>query len=218
MHALATLWTQGDAVARGVLLVLLAMSCLTWVLVLWKGLLLRGARRSVALVVPAYWQAPSAAEGARRAAALDGDQWVTPLLAARQAASAGTLAAEASLEAHATRHLRGALQAAGQRLHGGQVALASIGATAPFVGLLGTVWGVYLALATLADSEGAALGMAQVAGPVGDALVMTAAGLVVAIPAVLAYNAYGRLAAQLEADLDGFAHDLLALGCPKATA
>ena len=88
----------------------------------------------------------------------------------------------------------------------GSTLLATIGATAPFVGLLGTVWGIHHALGTLAGSG--QVDIAQLAGPVGEALVMTAAGLAVALPAVLAYNLLGRAAGTLEALLEGFAHDL----------
>ena len=77
---------------------------------------------------------------------------------------------------------------------------------APFVGLLGTVWGIYGALATIAQAG--QISIAQVAGPVGESLIMTAAGLAVAIPAVLAYNVLGRLISRIEADLEGFARDL----------
>jgi biopolymer transport protein ExbB len=87
------------------------------------------------------------------------------------------------------------------------VLLASIGATAPFVGLLGTVWGIYQALLGLGG--GGALSIERIAGPVGEALVMTAAGLIVAIPAVLAYNAFNQLLADCEAELEGFAQDLV---------
>jgi biopolymer transport protein ExbB len=88
----------------------------------------------------------------------------------------------------------------------GQVVLASVGATAPFVGLFGTVWGIYHAL--LAIAAAGAVTIDKVSGPVGEALVMTAAGLAVAIPAVLAYNVYGKWVAASEAELEGFAHDL----------
>ena len=93
-----------------------------------------------------------------------------------------------------------------QRLQYGQIFLASVGSTAPFVGLLGTVWGIYHALLGLGG--GGQLSLEQISGPVGEALIMTAAGLAVAIPAVLAYNALGRRVQQLEAELEGFAHDL----------
>jgi biopolymer transport protein ExbB len=92
------------------------------------------------------------------------------------------------------------------RLQFGQVTLASIGSTAPFIGLFGTVWGIYHALAGIAASG--SIGIDKVAGPVGEALIMTAAGLAVAIPAVLAYNLFGKWVGACEADLEGFAHDL----------
>ena len=94
------------------------------------------------------------------------------------------------------------------RLESGLTVLASIGSTAPFVGLFGTVWGIYHALSGIAQSGLATLD--RVAGPVGEALIMTAAGLFVAIPAVLAYNALTRGNRLRLAALDGFAHDLLA--------
>lgn len=100
-----------------------------------------------------------------------------------------------------------------RRLEFGQVLLASIGSTAPFVGLLGTVWGIYHALGSIAASGQAQI--ENVAGPVGEALIMTAFGLVVAIPAVLAYNILGRLVRQLAEELDGFARDLHVFVCAQ---
>ncbi len=94
-------------------------------------------------------------------------------------------------------------------LRRGQVVLASVGATAPFVGLFGTVWGIYHALVAIAAAGTVTID--RVSGPVGEALVLTAAGLAVAIPAVLAYNVHGQWAAALEAELEGYAHDLRAL-------
>ena len=117
-----------------------------------------------------------------------------------------TLAASADVSHQLTRVLRQALHAVLNRLRAGQVLLASVGATAPFVGLLGTVWGIFNALIGIADQG--QVSIAQVSGPVGEALVMTAAGLFVAIPAVLAYNVLGRRIARIEADLEGFARDL----------
>ena len=102
--------------------------------------------------------------------------------------------------------LRDALHGVLQRLNYGQVLLATVGATAPFVGLLGTVWGIYHALMTIASAG--QISLDKVAGPVGESLIMTAAGLAVAIPAVLAYNWLGRSVSRIEADLEGFARDL----------
>jgi biopolymer transport protein ExbB len=84
-----------------------------------------------------------------------------------------------------------------------------VGSVAPFVGLLGTVWGIYHAL--IGISGAGAMTIEQISGPVGEALIMTAAGLAVAIPAVLGYNILGRLVARIETDLDGFARDLRGL-------
>ena len=119
------------------------------------------------------------------------------------------MGAQGQVDAGFTRVIRGALSQSIRTLQSGQVLLASVGAIAPFVGLLGTVWGIYHALGTI--SSAGQLSIAQVAGPVGEALIMTAAGLAVAIPAVLGYNVLGRLIGRIEADLEGFAHDLLAL-------
>ncbi|MBR4877852.1 MAG: MotA/TolQ/ExbB proton channel family protein, partial [Rhodocyclaceae bacterium] len=102
--------------------------------------------------------------------------------------------------------LRQSLAAATARLESGLTLLASIGSTAPFIGLFGTVWGIYHALIQISASGAATID--KVAGPVGESLIMTAFGLFVAIPAVLAYNAFTR-ANRLElASLDAFAHDL----------
>ena len=96
-----------------------------------------------------------------------------------------------------------------QRLQWGQLLLATAGSVSPFVGLLGTVWGIFNALTGMA--EAGQITIDKVAGPVGEALVMTAAGLAVAIPAVLAYNVMGRQISRIEVLLEGFAHDVLAL-------
>jgi biopolymer transport protein ExbB len=105
-----------------------------------------------------------------------------------------------------TRVLREELNRVTVRLESGLTLLASIGATAPFVGLLGTVWGIYHALTAVSGST--AIQIDLVAGPVGEALVMTGLGLIVAIPAVLAYNAFNRINRITFAELDGFAFDL----------
>jgi biopolymer transport protein ExbB len=86
------------------------------------------------------------------------------------------------------------------------VLLATVGATAPFVGLLGTVWGIYHALMGIAGAGQVSID--KISGPVGESLIMTAAGLAVAIPAVLGYNILGRFIGRIEADLEGFARDL----------
>lgn len=148
----------------------------------------------------------------------DSERVFTPLAeAALHAAEVdipGALLARVDRGERVLRALRQALNTSQRRLEFGQVLLASVGATAPFVGLLGTVWGIYHALGSIAASGQAMI--ENVAGPVGEALIMTAFGLVVAIPAVLAYNVLGRTVRHLSEELDGFAHDLHAYVCSPA--
>lgn len=208
MGVLQTLM-HGDVISRGVALLLLAMSVASWVVILWKGWLLRRAGRDVQRSTVVFWQAASLEDAAQRLADFDPRCLVQPLLqAARtiESAAPDTLAAAGDRSQQLTRVLRDALHGVLNRLQFGQVLLATVGSTAPFVGLLGTVWGIYNAL-TAIGVEGR-FQIEQVSGPVGEALVMTAAGLAVAIPAVLAYNVLGRQVGRIEADLEGFARDL----------
>ena len=105
-----------------------------------------------------------------------------------------------------TRSLRNAIDDSTARLQAGLAVLASIGSTAPFVGLFGTVWGIYHALISIGGSD--QVGMDRVAGPIGEALIMTALGLAVAVPAVLGYNALVRGNKFILGQLNRFAHDL----------
>jgi biopolymer transport protein ExbB len=207
------LLTTGDAIHRVVAWVLLAMSVASWVVILYKLWVLRRAGRDVLRGTAAFWQAPALEGAAERVAAFDGSGLLRPLLAATQAPATGTLAGSGPRGQQLTRLLRGALHQGTRRLQFGQVLLATVGSTAPFVGLLGTVWGIYHALTSISSTG--QITISQVAGPVGEALVMTAAGLAVAIPAVLAYNWFGRSIARIEAELEGFAFDLRDLLAPQ---
>ena len=207
MTGFAGFWSQGDAITRSVAALLLLMSVGAWVVILWKGWLLRRVRFDVERAVPAFWAAPSLDAGREQLAAFDREQALRPLLAAAMATPpGGTLEAKGHADSQLTRRLRDALHGVLAQLQFGQVLLASIGSTAPFIGLFGTVWGIYHAL--IAISTAGSMSIERVAGPVGEALVMTAAGLAVAIPAVLAYNIFGKLIGSCEAELEGFAHDL----------
>jgi len=207
MNDFGSFWSESDGVGRAVTLLLLAMSVGAWVTILWKSWVLQRARRDVARAVPAFWAAPALDEGRRRLAQLDREKVLLPLFdAATAQAQPGTLDNGAHLESQLTRRLRDALHRGLAHLQFGQVLLASIGSTAPFIGLFGTVWGIYHALASIAAAG--TITIDKVAGPVGEALIMTAAGLAVAIPAVLAYNLFGKWVGAAEAELEGFAHDL----------
>jgi biopolymer transport protein ExbB len=217
MEGLQQFWQQTDSVGRAVALLLLAMSISAWVVILWKAWVLRRALRDITRAVPAFWSAETIANGGARLQSLDREQVLQPLVAAAIAQpAAGTLETSGVLESQLTRRLRDALHGSLAHLQFGQVLLASIGSTAPFIGLFGTVWGIYHALVSI--SAAGSITIEKVAGPVGEALIMTAAGLAVAIPAVLAYNLYGKWVAACEAELEGFAHDLreMALDAAKA--
>ncbi len=200
---------QGDAVTQASALLLLAMSVASWVVIFWKLRLMRRAHVDVPRSTAAFWQAPPLAAAAERLPAFDREGLVLPLVRAAQQveqAGAATLAGQGGLSQRLTRVLRDALHGVLGKLQFGQVLLATVGSTAPFVGLLGTVWGIYHALTAMAGAG--QISIERVAGPVGEALIMTAAGLTVAIPAVLAYNWFGRVIGRIEADLEGFARDL----------
>ncbi len=197
---------QGDAVSTSVAVLLLGMSVGSWVVILWKGWLLRRAYRDVARSTAAFWQARSLDDGRAAVQVFDRESLLQPLIEATRMNNAGTLAAAGDASQQLTRVLRDALHGVLIRLQAGQVLLATVGAISPFVGLLGTVWGIYHAL--MGISGGGQISIDQISGPVGEALVMTAVGLAVAIPAVLAYNILGRYIARIEADLEGFARDL----------
>ncbi len=207
MTGFETFWEQGDAITRGVALLLLLMSVSAWVTIFWKGWLLRRARIDIERAIPAFWAAPTLEEGRAQLALFDREGVLQPLLiAAAASANPGALEGRGHLQSQLTRRLRGALHLALAHLQFGQVLLASVGSTAPFVGLFGTVWGIYHALAGMAAAG--SITIDRVAGPIGEALIMTAAGIAVAVPAVLAYNVFGKWLGACEAELEGFAHDL----------
>ncbi|MBY4714484.1 MULTISPECIES: MotA/TolQ/ExbB proton channel family protein [Burkholderia] len=208
---------SGDAITHAVAYVLLAMSVASWCFLLMKAWLLVRAKRQGPRALAAFWRAPSLDAGITALAGADRERVFVPLAeAARDAADdhdPAALAARVERGERVLRALRHAMLRSQRRLEFGQVLLASIGSTAPFVGLLGTVWGIYHALGSIAASGQAQI--ENVAGPVGEALIMTAFGLVVAIPAVLAYNILGRLVRQLAEELDGFARDLHVFVCAQ---
>ena len=200
---------HSDVVSRTLALMLLAMSVGSWVVIALKWRLLSRVTQDVPRSVAAFWQAAGFEDARQRVAQFDREACVLPLLDATLLPLGGTLASAGQRHHQLTRVLREAMQSVLRRLQWGQVLLATAGSTSPFIGLLGTVWGIFNALNGMA--EGGPLRIEQIAGPVGEALVMTAAGLAVAIPAVLGYNLLGRRIGQIEAELEGFAHDVRAL-------
>ena len=206
-------WEAGDAVTHGTAWLLLAMSVLSWYFILSKAWSAWRLRQGTRAALEQFWEARSLDEAIATLKAADREGVFAPLAErAKQAASmqpAASLAASIDRSELVTRSLRQEINRASSRLESGLTLLASVGSTAPFVGLFGTVWGIYHALLAIAGDGQVQID--RVAGPVGEALIMTAAGLAVAIPAVLAYNAFTRVNRIALAELDGFAHDLLAL-------
>ena len=211
---LAHVWAQGDWIIRGVALTLLGMSVLSWVVIIVKTLGLR-RQRAHALKVESFWHSQDVAEGLRKL----GPDADNPFHALAQQGRDATqhmlhLDGEQTRQLHdqldasewVTRALRNAIDDCTAQLQSGLVVLASVGSTAPFVGLFGTVWGIYHALMGIGAAGSASID--QVAGPIGEALIMTAFGLVVAIPAVLGYNALVRGNKAVLHKLNRFAHDL----------
>jgi len=207
---------RGDAISSAVAITLLAMSVASWVVILWKARLLQRALRDVPTCTAAFWQSAALDEGLRTLQAFDREQLVGPVVQATLVNTQGTLASAGDASQRLTRVLRDALHAVLLKLQWGQVVLATVGSTAPFVGLLGTVWGIYHALIGIAGAG--QISIDKISGPVGESLIMTAAGLAVAIPAVLAYNVMGRTIGRIEADLEGFARDLRDLLISQAPA
>lgn len=210
---LAHLWAQSDAVIRAVALMLLLMSVTSWYLILARALRQLRARHHEG-AVEAFWAAPDLESGLKRLSTQAPESPFEAL--AQQGAAAAqhirrhtaseTLGGKLDADEVITRALRKSIALSTAGLESGMTVLASIGSTAPFVGLFGTVWGIYHALVNISASGMATLD--KVAGPVGEALIMTAFGLFVAIPAVLAYNAITRANRVELSELDAFAHDL----------
>lgn len=207
---LAQYWSQGDAVSHAVAYALLLMSILSWYYILSKTWSSWRIRKSAG-ALESFWKAPTLTDAIATIRHSDSENVYTPL-ATQSAEAANIRAQDGSLNANVdpgeliTRTLRQEINRVSARLENGLTLLASVGSTAPFVGLLGTVWGIYHAL--IAVSATGTVQIDKVAGPVGEALIMTALGLAVAIPAVLAYNAFTRVNRVTLAELDAFAHDL----------
>lgn len=204
---------NGDFVTLSVAVLLLLLSLSSWTIIARRFFAQLKINNSIANSFHQFWQAgdlPSAMASIRQhdksgifaglaETAMDANERHTQ----HQAKGIGEGVSSSEI---LTRAMRNYIVLAQARIESGLTFLASVGSTAPFIGLFGTVWGIYHALVGLSGATHVVLD--KVAGPVGEALIMTAAGLFVAIPAVLAYNALNRANRLVLAHLDGFAHDL----------
>lgn len=208
---LKLVFESGDVVLIGVFVLMLLMSIVTWCLIVLRSIKLYQARKGNMVVKQHMSNTLSLNDALEKVRAVD-----APLSKLAQEAlqsyrnyrqnEASKLAQALPLDKYLVIQIRNSMAQIMRRFDYGMTAFASIGATAPFIGLFGTVWGIYHALINIGQSG--QMSIAAVAGPIGEALVSTAAGLFVAIPAVLAYNFLNRGAKTLTQDLDAMAHDL----------
>lgn len=213
---LAHFLTNSDFLARTILVLMAGASIVGWYLIITKALSNFLARRRSERFLDFFWNAPSIASVGERLEVHHPDEPFSHLAYhgfvairhhERHGSGSAKLETSGSFDEFVTRTLRRTIDEETARVESGLTVLASIGSTAPFVGLLGTVWGIFHALVAIGMSGAGTLD--KVAGPVGEALIMTAIGLTVAIPAVLGYNFLVRSNRLMLARLDAFAHDLL---------
>lgn len=211
-YGLESLWVQGDFVTKGVAFLLVSMSIASWYVIVTKALQLWRLRRAAHAAGHEFWDTTSLAEGV--ATLGRGNPFADIAQAGVSAmrhhnAHKGHLHDQLSVSDWVTLSLRQAIDEASGKLQTGMAVLASVGSSAPFVGLFGTVWGIYHALVSIGTTGQASID--KVAGPVGEALIMTALGLAVAIPAGFGYNALVRGNKTVTAKLNKFGFDLHAL-------
>lgn len=207
---LITVWTQGDWITRSVVLLLLVMSLASWMVILIKALDIFKFKK-LSEGAESFWHSADFAEGLTR---LGGDRSNPFRRLAEEGREATAHHRNTKAQLHdtldvsdwVTRCLRNSIDDTTANLQSGLAILASVGSTAPFVGLFGTVWGIYHALMGIGAAGQATID--KVAGPIGEALIMTALGLAVAIPAVLGYNALVRGNKSIITRLNRFGHDL----------
>ncbi len=210
-YGLAHIWNQGGLVTQALILTLVLMSALSWTVIIAKIWQLICLRQLTKNAEQTFWHANNIEHGIKKLGKQAGNPFLALVLAGQEAAShhqqnQPSLHHRMDISDWITRCLKSTLDENLIRMQSGLALLASIGSTAPFVGLFGTVWGIYHAL--LAISQNGQASINQVAGPVGEALIMTAFGLFVAIPATLAYNAFTRSNKRIVSKLNRFCHGL----------
>ena len=207
---LANLWSQGDLVTKSVAALLLIMSLASWMVIIIKTLDLIKYKR-IAKSAEGFWHSQDFQAGLAHLGTDDTNPFRQMVLEGREAtlhhqSTKAHLHDALDMSDWVTRTLRNCMDEFTGKLQSGMAILASVGSTAPFVGLFGTVWGIYHALLSIGAAGQATID--KVAGPIGESLIMTALGLAVAIPAVLGYNALVRGNKGVLQNLSRFAHDL----------
>ncbi len=185
-YGFKAMWEHGDLVSRGTLFILLIMSAASWYVIIVKLLEQRGVHRDAQQVQGDFWRQGDLRAASKALPERSVFRYVAESGLIAQKQYEGPLTQQVDRNSWLSQSVLQAIDAIGERLQGGLAVLATVGSTAPFVGLFGTVWGIYHALTAIGLAGQASID--KVAGPVGEALIMTAIGLAAAVPAVLGYN------------------------------
>ena len=185
-YGLKALWNQGDVVAKSTLVILLIMSMGSWYVIFTKLFEQRSMLKSAEASADSFWKAPSIKAGASELVEGSAFRYIADAGIKASDHHEGTMVEQIDKHTWVGMSVERAVGSVQSRLTDGLAVLATVGSTAPFVGLFGTVWGIYNALVKIGISGQASID--KVAGPVGEALIMTAIGLAVAVPAVMGYN------------------------------
>jgi len=205
-YGLGALWEQGDFVAKGTLIIMVIMSLTSWYVIIMKLLDQRKLMASAKVAEQKFWSAGSIREAIERLPKNDVYRQIAEDGVRASQHHEGRLGERIALHEWVTMSLQRSVQGVSVALSGGLPWLATVGSTAPFVGLFGTVWGIYHALVAIGVSGQASID--KVAGPVGEALIMTAIGLAVAVPAVMGYNWLISRNKGVQGQLGNFTSDL----------
>lgn len=204
-YGLSALWAQGDIVAKGTLLILVLMSMGSWYVIITKFFEQSKAAKFAKAAQDSFWSAASLRQGADGLAADSPFRFIAEKGLESANKHTGLLGA-VDFNTWSTQSIQRAIGNVQSRMQDGLAVLATVGSTSPFVGLFGTVWGIYNALVKIGMSGQASID--KVAGPVGESLIMTAIGLAVAVPAVLGYNWLVRRNKAIMEDVNAFGSDL----------
>jgi biopolymer transport protein ExbB len=205
-YGLKALWNQGDYVAKGTLVILVIMSMYSWYVIFTKLLEQRAMLKSAQSSAETFWKAASVQKGVGQLEEGSAFRYIAEQGIRANENHEGTMVEQIDKHTWVTMSVDRAVGSIQSRLQDGMAVLATVGSTAPFVGLFGTVWGIYNALVKIGISGQASID--KVAGPVGEALIMTAIGLAVAVPAVMGYNWLLRRNKQVMDQTRNFAGDL----------
>jgi biopolymer transport protein ExbB len=207
-YGLSALWAQGDVVAKATLLILVLMSMGSWYVIFTKLAEQSRVMRFARTAQDHFWQAGSVRQGTDALEADSPFRFIAEKGLESASKHTGLLGA-INFNDWLTMSIQRAMSNVQSRLQDGLAVMATVGSTAPFVGLFGTVWGIYNALVKIGMSGQASID--KVAGPVGESLIMTAIGLAVAVPAVLGYNWLVRRNKAAMEEVQAFGADLHAV-------